>query len=92
MVLLAVVALGLPTLSSISLRSPVRENAMSVARSHAKLALMLAIGELRKNAGPDTRITAPANLVGVGATPGVTGGKSWSSRTIPGPDSAWSGC
>lgn len=78
MILLTVIAVGLLTLSTITLRSTGQGAAMATARSNARLALMLAIGELQKNAGPDTRITAPANLVNAAAAPGVTGvWKSW---------------
>ncbi len=78
MVLLTVLAVGLLTLSSISLRSASSAEAMQIARSNARLALMLAIGQLQKSAGPDQRITAPANLVDNGHPSGVAGvWKSW---------------
>ncbi|MEO5917270.1 MAG: hypothetical protein ABIS50_23775 [Luteolibacter sp.] len=78
MILLTVIAVGLLTLSSISLRSSGQGDAMAKARSNARLALMLAIGQLQKTAGPDQRITAPANLVNSTAPTGVTGvWKSW---------------
>lgn len=78
MILLTVIAVGLLSLSSISLRSSSQGNAMATAKANARLALMLAIGELQKNAGPDTRITAPANLVNNSASSGITGvWKSW---------------
>lgn len=51
---------------------------MSRARANARMSLMLAIGELQKSAGPDMRITAPANLMHTTAAPGITGvWKSW---------------
>lgn len=83
MILLTVIAVGLLMLSTITLRSTGQGAAMATARSNARLALMLAIGELQKTAGPDTRITAPANLVNAEAAPGLTGvWKSW--RPAPG--------
>ena len=70
MILLTVVAVGLLTLSSISLRSVSSESAMSEARASARLALMLAIGDLQKEMGPDTRIsTAADQLAGSGSAP-----------------------
>jgi hypothetical protein len=81
MILLTVIAVGLLSLSSISLRTTSQGSAMAVARSNAKLALMLAIGELQKTAGPDKRITAPANLVNSAAPAGITG--VWNSWRPP---------
>ncbi|GAA5117207.1 hypothetical protein GCM10023212_05480 [Luteolibacter yonseiensis] len=78
MILLTVIAVGLLTLSSVSIRTAARNDSMSLARANAKLALMIAIGDLQKTAGPDKAITAPANLVDANAAPGVTGvWKSW---------------
>ncbi|MCW1924624.1 hypothetical protein OKA05_18815 [Luteolibacter arcticus] len=64
MVLLTVLAVGLLSLSSISLRSSGRGEAMATARANARLALMFAIGELQQHAGPDQRITGTADLAG----------------------------
>ena len=78
MVLLAILAVGLLTLSTVALRSSGQGESMATARANARLALMLAIGELQKNAGPDQRITAPANLVKDTHPQGITGvWKSW---------------
>lgn len=62
MVLLSVLAVGLLTLSSVSLRSSTQGNALSEARANARLALMLALGELQKEMGPDMRISAEAAI------------------------------
>ena len=63
MILLTVIAVGLLTLSSISLRATNHGEAMSAARANARLALMMALGELQKHAGADQRITARAEIL-----------------------------
>lgn len=63
MILLTIIAVGLLSLSAISLRSSSHGKAISEARANARLALMLAIGELQKHAGPDQRITAAASIL-----------------------------
>lgn len=59
MILLVVITVGLLGLSSIALRSTQAGRYQSEARANARLALMLAIGELQKELGPDQRISAP---------------------------------
>jgi len=63
MILMTVVAVGLLTLSTISLRSSSPAEAMAVARANAKLSLILAIGELQRHTGLDTRVTARADIL-----------------------------
>ncbi|TAE74438.1 MAG: hypothetical protein EAZ65_01835 [Verrucomicrobia bacterium] len=63
MILLTVIAIGLLSLSTVSLRTSSQGRALSEARANARLALMLAMGELQKQAGPDQRITAPAAIL-----------------------------
>lgn len=63
MILLVVVAVGLLSLSSIALRSSQAGNYQSEARANARLALMLAIGELQNELGPDQRISARASIL-----------------------------
>jgi hypothetical protein len=79
MILLTVIAVGLLTISEISLRSSGQGNAMATARANARLGLIMAIGELQKNAGPDQRVTARADILDAGvANPRLTGvWKSW---------------
>lgn len=66
MILLTVIAVGLLTLSSIALRSSGQGEAAAIARSNARMALMLAIGDLQKLTGPDQRVTAPASILQTG--------------------------
>ncbi|GAA5484670.1 hypothetical protein [Haloferula sargassicola] len=73
MVLLSLLAVGLLTLSSISLRGSSSGDAMQEARTNARMALALAIGQLQKEAGRDDRITAPAPLTSEYFPLGVTG-------------------
>ncbi|MDH4444537.1 MAG: hypothetical protein QE267_05355 [Akkermansiaceae bacterium] len=64
MILLTVIAVGLLSLSSISLRTSSQGEAIQVARANAKVALLIALGDLQKQLGPDTRITATADQIG----------------------------
>lgn len=65
LVLLTLVAIGLLSLSTVSLRSSARGIAWQEARANAKVALMLALGDLQKSLGPDQRISFTADqLVG----------------------------
>lgn len=77
MVLLTIIAVGLLTLSTISLRSSTRSEDIATARGNARLALILALGDLQKHSGTDTRITARADILDEDHPP-VTGvWKSW---------------
>lgn len=82
MILLTVIAVGLLTLSSISLRATSQADAMQVARANARLALMFAIGDLQKQLGPDTRISATADQ--------IAGGNA-SSSAAPQSQRQWAG-
>lgn len=64
MMLLMIIALGLLSLSAIELRRSQHSDAKVTAQTNARLALMLAIGDIQKNLGPDTRVSASAALVG----------------------------
>lgn len=63
MVLLAILVVGLMSLSAIALRKASAGNAEAEARANARLALMLAVGELQKSLGSDGAITAPATIL-----------------------------
>lgn len=77
MVLLTVVAVGLLTLSSISLRGSSVQTAQAVARANARMAMMLAIGELQKMTGPDQRVTLTSSL----QTSGDPANPNWTGTT-----------
>jgi hypothetical protein len=62
MVLLTVIAVGLLSLSAASLRASSQESAKAQARANARLALMLAIGELQVELGPDRRVNCQAGI------------------------------
>ena len=85
MMVILVVAVGLLSLSSIATRSSAVGSAKEKARANARLALMMALGELQKHAGPDQRVTGPGSLAGDGAlNPNWTG--VWSTihkETLP---------
>ncbi|MDE0837132.1 MAG: hypothetical protein OSA84_12350 [Akkermansiaceae bacterium] len=77
MVLLMLLALGMLSLSSVSLRTSAQSADMNLARANARMALLLALGELQSHAGSDTRVTARADILDE-ANPPVTGvWKSW---------------
>ncbi|BDS06302.1 hypothetical protein NT6N_13420 [Oceaniferula spumae] len=63
LVLLTLIALALTTLSSIELRSTQQSMAMATAQSNARMALMVAIGNLQKEMGPDRRISSTAAIL-----------------------------
>jgi hypothetical protein len=63
MILLAILAMGMLSLSAVSLRSSAQTNGISEARANARMALMIAIGELQKQMGPDQRISANASIL-----------------------------
>jgi hypothetical protein len=77
MILLTILAVGLLALSSISLRNATGQMAADKARANARMALMLALGELQKQTGPDTRVTARADILNEDNPPVLGVWKSW---------------
>ena len=61
--LLALIAIGLLSLSTVTIRSTTALDAQLEARANARLALMLALGELQQQMGPDQRISASASIL-----------------------------
>jgi len=93
MVLLTVLGVGLLGLSAVSLRTSAQGEALSLAKTNARLAMMLALNELQQEAGPDQRITAPAAVIandGAGRSPDTA---SFDARTTDGSfaESRWLG-
>ena len=76
-VLLTLLAVGLLGLASISLRTTSRGDDAARARANARLALMLAIGQLQRQAGADTRVTARADILAENNPPVLGAWKSW---------------
>jgi hypothetical protein len=63
MVLLTLLAVGLLSLSTVHLRTASQQLAHAQARANARLALMIAIGELQKQLGPDQRVSASGAIL-----------------------------
>jgi len=62
MILLTLIAVGLLTLSTVTVRSGKAEADLAIARANARLGMMTALNQLQKLTGPDQRVTAPADL------------------------------
>ena len=77
MILLTVIAVGLLGLSSISLRSSSGSIEIAKARANARMAMILALGELQRQTGTDTRVTARADVLDEKNPPVLGVWKSW---------------
>jgi hypothetical protein len=77
MILLTVLAVGLLSLSSVSLRASTGALDQARARANARMALALAIAELQKQTGADTRVTARADILDENNPPVLGVWKSW---------------
>jgi type II secretory pathway pseudopilin PulG len=66
MIMLVIIAVGTLSLSTVTLRTNNHQSAQALAQANARMALMIAIGELQKYAGPDRAITATSEIL---ATP-----------------------
>lgn len=74
--LLMILAFGFLGLSSLELRKATRTLDLAVAQANARTALLQAIGQLQKAAGPDQRVTATAELHGGSGASGSFAQKS----------------
>ena len=63
MALLVMVAMGMLSLSAIEVRSSGNSKAMAEAQANARMALMIAIGELQESMGPDQRVSANGSIL-----------------------------
>lgn len=77
MILLTIIAVGLLTLSSVSLRSSAQGESIAIAKNNARLAMMLALGDLQRYTGSDTRVTAKADIQNPANPPILGAWKSW---------------
>ena len=81
MVLLSILAIGLLSLSTVSLRSMNASSPAETARANARMAVMMALGELQRTSGDDRRITADGSIFAGAKNPNVVGvWKSWSPQ------------
>ncbi len=87
MVLLSILAIGLLSLSTVSLRSMNASSPAETARANARMAVMMALGELQRTAGDDRRITADGSIYDGAKNPNAVGvWKSWSPQLANRPD------
>lgn len=89
MILLTVIAVGLLSLSSISLRQSAASADIAAAMANARLSLMLAIGDLQKEMGPDTRISVTADQLPKSVTDGSDTAAQDKRRQWTGVYDAW---
>jgi len=68
MALLVMIALGMLSLSAVEVRSSQNGKAVAEAQANARMALMIATGELQKQMGPDQRISANADILSLDAS------------------------
>jgi len=61
--LMAIVAVGIMSLSAVELRKSSIHQAQLEAQANARVALMIALGELQKSLGPDQRVTADSRML-----------------------------
>lgn len=77
LVMLSLIALGFLSLSAVTLRGSSQSQAMEEARANARMALQVAIGELQKQTGSDTRVTAMSTIKHPNSPPILGAWRSW---------------
>jgi len=80
--LLAMLVVGLMSLSVIELRRAGSDHDVAAARANARMALMQAIGQLQVELGPDQRVSASSGILGQASDPNWTG--AWSTTNADG--------
>lgn len=74
LMLLMVVMLGLLGLSTVEIRKMGPEKSLSMAQANARLAMLLALGELQRQLGPDQRVSSSGGVLDANPdTPEVVG-------------------
>lgn len=89
LVLLTLIAIGLLSLSSVTIRGSAQQAKLSEARANARMALMLAIGELQKQMGPDQRISTTADQMMAPGGDGSTSSAAAGNRHWTGVYDSW---
>lgn len=77
MILLTIIALASLSLSAVTQRSTSHTSAQNQARANARMALVIAIGELQHLAGQDTRVTAGSDLISASNVRATGVWRSW---------------
>ncbi len=77
LVLLTLLAVGMLSLAAVSTRASAIDSSKARAQTNARMALMIALGELQQYAGSDTRVTAPADILGADNPPLIGVWRSW---------------
>ena len=83
MTLLVMIALAMLSLSTLSMRASRVGDARMEARANARLAVMIAIGELQKHAGPDQSVTARGAITGAPDASGTPLPNGWLTGVWP---------
>ncbi len=81
MILLSILALGMLSLSSVAIRSSGNVDSKQIARANARMAMLIALGNLQTYLGPDKRVSARAETLAkdsrVGGTVSSFTPKAW---------------
>lgn len=90
MILLSILAVGLLSLSTVALRQSGHSKELAKAQANARMALIMAIGQLQETAGDDRRITVTADQLNDSAD-GSTSAAAEGRRFWTGVYQSWAG-